>query len=409
MFNKGRLWISSQIFLNEEPTKELKTEIQKKLIQLKGIGLNSLMIWATDIKQFEVLVNICKKLDINSYLWYPMLADNPVDFNVDPYKIVGLSEESDSQILDAQKSGGEEFTFLCPNKVKKESAFFDIYKKILESADFDGVFFDRIRFPSPANGLNDLASCLCETCRKKSSESVSLFEEKFSSLKKEITEAENKTEIVKSINNFWTAIEKFLLFREQSVFELVSDYSKYARDKELDVGIDLFSPTLSVLVSQNFEKLSNVANWIKPMIYCKTMGPAGLPMELLSLIRIVEHLNRNISAKESIEIVEILTGMNLPHKIIDFAESGISLDNFESELKRINNMKIPDHVDVFPGFESVHLPPISSIDSESLKNYIKITFENNFSGFVLSWDIKSITEKNINFVGDALELYARKK
>lgn len=407
MLNKGRLWISSQIFLNEELSEELKTRIQKKLIQLKGIGLNSLMIWSTDIEYFEVLVNICNKFDIESYLWYPMLADTPVEFNIDPYKTVGLAEESDSQILEAQKSGGEEFAFLCPNKVKKEPAFFDNYKRILDSANFDGVFFDRIRFPSPANGLNDLTSCVCDTCREKSQDLISLFEKEFSQFKNKMHEVKEKEEIKELIKDFWLSIEKFLLFREQSVIELISDYSKYARDKGLDVGIDLFSPSLSRLVSQNFEKLSNFTNWIKPMIYCKTMGPAGLPMEFLSLIRILKSFNNKITEKMSTEVIEELKEMKFPQKTIDFVESGISLDNYETELKKINRMNIPDDVNVYPGFEGVHLPPISSVNLKTLRNYIKITFENNFKGFVLSWDIKSITEKNINFVGDALEHYAR--
>ncbi|MGC9384493.1 MAG: hypothetical protein ACP5D6_07840 [Kosmotogaceae bacterium] len=143
------------------------------------------------------------------------------------------------------------------------------------------------------------------------------------------------------------------------------------------------------------------------MIYCKTMGPAGLPMEFLSLIRILKGFNRNITEKMSIEVIEELKGVKLPQKTIDFVESGISIDNYETELKKINSMNIPDDVNVYPGFEGVHLPPISSVNLDTLRSYIKITFENNFKGFVLSWDIKSITEKNINFVGDALERYAR--
>ena len=30
---------------------------------------------------------------------------------------------------------------------------------------FDGVFLDKIRFPSPANGLDEMLSCFCDHCR----------------------------------------------------------------------------------------------------------------------------------------------------------------------------------------------------------------------------------------------------
>jgi hypothetical protein len=37
---------------------------------------------------------------------------------------------------------------------------------MLNRYPFDGVFLDKIRFPSPANGLNEVLSCFCDHCRR---------------------------------------------------------------------------------------------------------------------------------------------------------------------------------------------------------------------------------------------------
>ena len=40
---------------------------------------------------------------------------------------------------------------------------------------FDGVFLDKIRFPSIANGLQDLFSCFCPFCAQKAASSASIW------------------------------------------------------------------------------------------------------------------------------------------------------------------------------------------------------------------------------------------
>jgi hypothetical protein len=43
----------------------------------------------------------------------------------------------------------------------------DRLRELLERYDFTGVFLDKIRYPSPANGLEEAASCFCEYCYAK--------------------------------------------------------------------------------------------------------------------------------------------------------------------------------------------------------------------------------------------------
>jgi hypothetical protein len=100
-------------------------------------------------------------------------------------------------------------------------------------------------------------------------------------------------EVLETLKEFYRITGEFLEFRKSLVLQLLTSYSDRAKNLGLEVGVDLFSPSLRNIVSQDYERISRHVDWMKPMIYCKTMGPAGLPMELLSLAQIlVDHALR---------------------------------------------------------------------------------------------------------------------
>ena len=66
--------------------------------------------------QCNHVMDVCDKLDIEKYLWFPLLADVPKGVDISSLKLQGLGEEGDSFILNEQKESGEDFGFLCPLK-----------------------------------------------------------------------------------------------------------------------------------------------------------------------------------------------------------------------------------------------------------------------------------------------------
>ena len=58
----------------------------------------------------------------------------------------------------------------------------------------------------------------------------------------------------------------------------------------MPVGLDCFSPMLMSMAGQDQHRLGKGVDWIKLMSYAHTLGPAGIPFELLALADwLVEH------------------------------------------------------------------------------------------------------------------------
>ncbi len=403
MSEAGKINILSQLFFNEELSRDNSRSLTEKLSKAKKAGLQKLIIWSVRPKYLSSLVLICRDVGISPHLWYPILADTPVDFDTDAFKIVRTLDSGWSEILESQKAGGEEFKFLCPNKVRQEEAFLSRFEEILGLADFDGVFLDRIRFPSPANGIGEMLTCFCDTCKERSSATGSAFEEAIHGFVKKLGSKGGMDEVLDTLKEFYRITGEFLEFRKSSVLQLLTSYADRARNLGLEVGVDLFSPSLRNFVSQDYERISRHVDWMKPMVYCKTMGPAGLPMELLSLAKIlVEHASR-LSEREALEIIGELTGLLLPESFEEVRMKGIDQKNYELELNKIDQMNLNPVTRIFPGFEAVNLPPVCSVGLEEVRNYVEATLRKGHDGFVLSWDIRQISDEILEYVGDRFE------
>ena len=103
----------------------------------------------------------------NVYLWFSALSD-----------ITGMTEED--LVVDlrgarsrgwgrwAEKGGNveETFRFACPNNPAVRQKTTLRLRELLHHYDFKGVFLDKIRFPSPANGADEMLACFCEHCQR---------------------------------------------------------------------------------------------------------------------------------------------------------------------------------------------------------------------------------------------------
>jgi hypothetical protein len=60
----------------------------------------------------------------------------------------------------------ETFRFVCPNNPASRRKTIRRLRELLGRYSVAGVFLDKIRFPSPANGLDEVFSCFCDHCRR---------------------------------------------------------------------------------------------------------------------------------------------------------------------------------------------------------------------------------------------------
>src|SRR6516164_2553101 len=102
----------------------------------------------------------------DTVLWYSALSD--IEGMEDSDLVVNWrGERSRGWGGWAEKDGGveETFRFVCPNNPAAREKAIRRLREFLTRYDFAGVFLDKIRLPSPANGVDEVLSCFCGHCR----------------------------------------------------------------------------------------------------------------------------------------------------------------------------------------------------------------------------------------------------
>ncbi|MEA2015304.1 MAG: hypothetical protein U9O59_01065 [Actinomycetota bacterium] len=195
-------------------------------------------------------------------------------------------------------------------------------------------------------------------------------------------------------------MEKLFDFRSQSIFRVVKMFSDKARQMGKLVGIDLFAPSLASLVSQNYQLLAKTCDWIKPMIYCHTSSPAGLPLELYCLLRAILDVNPALDEGQLIREVSRLIGVDLPTQLNDLLKNGISERIICGEMQKIRKLNLSEKVDIFVGLEAVQILGLCNINRKILKKYLESVVKAEIKGIIFSWDLLKIPDENLKFVGD---------
>jgi len=408
--------ISTQIVLNNIPNNYLRKNdyLKRKLAKAKeSLDLDALLVWADINKRnLDLIREICTDFEVKTYLWYPILADTP-GFKIKQKQAVetfdGLHGYGKNGCWDKLGEGEENFLFLCPNDEQNVRQIFNQYQnKILESG-FDGVFLDRIRFPSPSNGFETLFSCFCKSCLNKFYSNYGEDLESYRNQAKTVFERFNTIDVnyLQSCQSFSDIIirdnlEKLFDFRKQNIYQVVKMFADSARQMGKLVGIDLFAPSLAPLVSQDYQLLAKTCDWIKPMIYCHTSSPAGFPLELYCFLRAILDVNTALDEGQLIREVSRLIGVDLPTQLNDLLKNGISEHIICGEMQKIREFNLSEKVDIYVGLEAVQIPGLCNISKNILKKYLESVIEEDIKGILLSWNLLKIPDENLKFVGDFL-------
>jgi hypothetical protein len=409
-------WIGTQIVLNNIPNNSLhkNDNLKNKLATAKeALNLDALMIWSDiDKKDLDLVREICRDFKIKTYLWYSILADIS-GFKVEQEQAVetfdGLRGYGKNGCWDKLGEGEEDFLFLCPNDEEHIRRIFDQYQNKIKESGFDGVFLDRIRFPSPSSGFELLFSCFCKSCWNK-------FYDKYSEdLKGYRNQAKTVFKKFKTIdvNYLQTCqsfsdiiirdnLEKFYNFRKQNIYQVAKIFADKAKQMGKLVGVDLFAPSLAPLVSQDYQLLAKTCDWIKPMIYCHTSSPAGLPLELYCFIRAILDINPTLDEGQLIQEISRMIGVDLPTQINDLLKNGISEHIICSEMQKIKEFNLPEKVDTYVGIEAVQIPKVCNITEKILKKYLELFIKTDTKGIILSWNLLKIPDENLKLAGDIL-------
>jgi len=414
-------WIGSQVVLRSSEIAQdgdLLHTIEKSISRAAESGtLNALMIWAdAGLDEVARITRICRDWGVQAYLWLPLLADT-YGYEIKEKDLVVTAEGQRGNGWIGRwgllGSNAEEFLFVCPNNDAGVEKIFSVYSSLMDGLDLDGVMLDRIRYPSFVNGFETLYTCFCDHCRHRFTAETG---RDFDKLRFEVRKFINSLSSWRNDNlPDWENLEAFyhspglqelLRFRKKSIQRVVERYSKYARSRGLSVGLDLFSPSLAGMVGQDYHALSACSDWIKPMIYCHAVGPAGLPLELSCLSDALSALCTNLNEIDSLQFLSNTIGWNLPPSVKQLLRAGITESILSGEIDMIKSLSSSERVRIFPGIEAVRHPGFGiDIRIETLDRYLE-SLPNWISGVIASWNLLYIPIENLRYLTGRLRRHS---
>jgi hypothetical protein len=400
--------IGAQLSTSHSPESELSVErIASAVRDMKAIlPLDLAVVGAKEIPEiFRALTGPQRPAE-QVVLWYDLLSD------------ISQMEERELVInCRGQKSHGwggwaeagstitETFRFACPNNPVVRAKTLARMRELLTRYPFDGVFLDKIRFPSPANGVEEVASCFCHYCQAAASvvdldlDSVrKVIDAKFAGAFVRHTPA-GEADWLRSLLVPDSILGRFVDFRLHSITGLVSEAAAEARALGRKVALDVFSPGLAPLVGQDYPALAKVGDWIKPMTYRMAQGPAGLRLELSALVAGAARMSGLQEGDIEAWAARHIRG---------FTETSLSETRAKAVPLEIMTTEVADAVrlagstPVYFGIEMVRHAGVIDIRPQDVRDMVTVGQCAGAAGTIISWDLLHAPGENLAALRDSL-------
>ncbi len=302
----------------------------------------------------------------------------------------------------------ETFRFACPNNPAVREKTLRRLRELMGRYAFTGVFVDKIRFPSPANGIDEALSCFCEHCRSRARAADLDLDAVVKILADRAVAAPSLADGSPADARSWLEaiafanplLSRFLKFRSDSITRLVAELGDEMRSAGRKVALDLFSPCLASLVGQNYRSLSGHCSWAKPMTYRIALGPAGLRLEIPALI---EGVARLFDLGES-RVLDWCAG-HIPAFDRDLLErtreKAVPLRFIQAEIAAAVRAMHP--VPVYFGLELVSQPGVVDIKPEDVLVMVQAGRAANAAGLIISWDLMHAPMDGVEALAEAMK------
>jgi len=188
-------------------------------------------------------------------------------------------------------------------------------------------------------------------------------------------------------------LNEFMKFRQVSIGKTVRLAIGAIRAKNLAIGLDCFSPCLAQMVGQDLSELGQLCDWLKPMVYTHTNGPAGLPFELGCLADwLIAH---DIHETESLEHISRVCEVPLLGHRDCLSIRGLSIKSVEIETRRARRGV---RKKLLAGLSLIEMPGINHLTSREVQDESTALYQAGADGLVLSWDLWSIPLSRLRMV-----------
>jgi hypothetical protein len=350
----------------------------------------------------RVMLDACRleaeRLGLRFLRWHPMLTGDAVFQPDTDWQVEGAGGRK----IPGYR-GMPEFTFLCPNHPEVREEITRRLGNMLEEGLYQGFFLDRVRFPSPASQPVDDLGCFCEHCRCAASDK-GLDLERVRSIILDLDESPHgRLSLVRSLlggepgdihPESAALLGAYLRFRDQSMTDFSAMVCEPLRAAGMEIGLNCFSPGLTRMVGQDVGDLGACADWIKLMTYAHTLGPAGIPYELLGFFDNLTGTTR-LSPSGILHSMGEALRFSLPEGRAILEESGISSSALESELRRgVQASAIP----VLAGLELVEIEGVTRLNTTQIRTDLAAVLRAGVAGLSLSWDLWNIPLERLELV-----------
>lgn len=325
-----------------------------------------------------------------AFLWYNVLSD--IDGMEDSDLVVNWRGERSTGWggwAEKESEVAETFRFVCPNNPVARAKTLRRLQHLLSSYPFTGVFLDKIRFPSPANGLDEVFSCFCEHCRASARVTgldldavARLFEDRAFAV--DLVHADDAADWLSLLTGSIPLLSRFLYFRMDSITGLAAEAHGLASGLNRRVSFDLFSPGLAPLVGQDYRALARFADWIKPMTYRIAEGPAGLRLEIPALAEGISRMFELGEPKISAWAARHIPGFDV-NTLKETRRQGVPLSVISAEIEAA--VRLADPVPVYFGLELVRHPGVVDITPQLVRDMVQAGRTAGPAGTFISWDL----------------------
>jgi len=387
--------VAVQIFCGGFSGKSVPFElIEQKLLSIlpRFRVTKVIMGWSADKTLYEKTAGLLSKhKNIEFYLWFPVFSETGAI-----RELSELVDISGNKIERGDESSDEDFFFCCPNNRDNIRKIIDIFSQNFSSIKFNGVFLDKIRYPSFSDDLGNRSvfTCFCPDC----SEVYKKENFDINKLKAHLYDPESSLLGISKYSGNGNYIfhdnvmSSFFQLKKNIIYYSLQKICMYFRERNYDIGFDVFAPFLSPFTGQDIKKLSGLCDFIKPMMYRITNAPAGLPFETNALLQ--QTCNENaVRSKHFYKMLGIK-----PELLSDgFTFKNIPFDlNFSA--RELQKMAAESFCPVYAGIEINSFKGISQhaqADPLYIEETINAYSKTGVHGYVLSWNLLDMPEENI--------------
>lgn len=283
--------------------------------------------------------------------------------------------------------GLPEFTFMCPNRTDVQEWIAERIEVAAQRGVYQGLFFDRMRFPSPAENPERHLGCFCKYCQRIASDKGFDLQAVRRQIESNLAYADHAKAFAQSLFTPTDDAlrESFFTFRFDSITHIVQYAVKLARAYGFNIGLDCFSPGLTRMVGQDLSTLNSFCDWIKIMTYPRVFGPAGLPFELNALSNWMS-ARYNMGETEAVKIISEASGLS-------FSKDELDSESIAHEIQRGRSAGITNLLTgiALVEVEGVHAPTLEQIRSDVAACKIA-------DGLAISWDLWHIKPEYLRAV-----------